>query len=204
MTQALSFEPAAIEFDHYLATYPNDGGRYELINGSIIPVNPSGEHEQVGGFLDRRVWQAIGQNPYLIPRTCTVKPFAPLTGYKPDLIVLDETALPNEPRWKKESTILQGSSIILAIEIVSTNWREDYDRKAGDYEEMGIPELWIVDYRALGGRRYIGYPKQPTFSVYQLIGGEYQVTLFRAGEQIQSAAFPQLCLATNDVFAAAG
>ena len=200
MVQAL-WEP--INFDDYIATYPNDGGIYELINGRIVPVNPTGEHEQVGGFLDRKFWQAIGDRPYLIPRTCTVKPYAPLTGYKPDLIVLDQTALANEPRWKKESTILNGSSVILAVEIVSTNWRDDYHHKAGDYEAMEIPELWIVDYRGLGGRRYIGNPKQPTVSVYQFIDEEYQISLFRAGDVIQSAAFPEIQLAVDDILAAA-
>ena len=27
---------------------------------------------------------------------------------------------------------------------------------------MGIAEYWILDYQGLGGRRYIGSPKQPT------------------------------------------
>jgi len=34
---------------------------------------------------------------------------------------------------------------------------------------------WIVDYLALGAARYIGPPKRPTVSVYQLVDGEYQV-----------------------------
>jgi Uma2 family endonuclease len=38
---------------------------------------------------------------------------------------------------------------------------------------MGIPEYWIVDYAALGGRTFIENPKQPTISVYQLVEGEY-------------------------------
>lgn len=29
--------------------------------------------------------------------------------------------------------------IPLVIEIVSTNWRNDYHLKSADYEEMGIP-----------------------------------------------------------------
>ncbi len=49
------------------------------------------------------------------------------------------------------------------IEVVSSNWRYDYYLKYADYEEMGIPEYWIVDYAALGGRNFIGNPKQPTY-----------------------------------------
>ena len=59
----------------------------------------------------------------------------------------------------------------MIIEVVSTNWRDDYLTKLRDYEEIGIKEYWIVDYLALGGRRYIGNPKQPTISIYQLVDG---------------------------------
>jgi Uma2 family endonuclease len=59
-----------------------------------------------------------------------------------------------------------------------------------------------VDYLGLGGRRYIGMPKQPTFLVYELIDGEYQVQRFRGGDRIVSAAFPELNLTAEHVFAA--
>ena len=67
---------------------------------------------------------------------------------------------------------------------------------------MGIPEYWIVDYLGLGGRRFIGNPKQPTLSVYQLVDGEYQVTLFTGNERIESLAFPELQLSAAEIFAA--
>lgn len=34
--------------------------------------------------------------------------------------------------------------------------------KLGEYEALGIQEYWIVDYVALGGRRFIGNPKRTT------------------------------------------
>ena len=77
-------------------------------------------------------------------------------------MVLDDNAMENEPIWNKHSTITQGTSIKLAIEVVSTNWQDDYLMKLGEYEKLGINEYWIVDYLGLGGRRYIGDPKQPT------------------------------------------
>jgi Uma2 family endonuclease len=52
------------------------------------------------------------------------------------------------------------------VEIVNTNWRDDYHKKLADYEQMGIVEYWIVDYTALDGRAFIGNPKQPTVSIY--------------------------------------
>ncbi|HAG83813.1 MAG TPA: hypothetical protein DCL61_22355, partial [Cyanobacteria bacterium UBA12227] len=61
---------------------------------------------------------------------------------------------------------------------------------------------WIVDYLGLGGRRYIGSPKQPTFSVYELVEGEYQVRQFRGLDRIESPTFPELDLTANQVFRA--
>jgi len=52
----------------------------------------------------------------------------------------------------------------------------------------------------LGGRRYIGNPKQPTISVYQMVDGEYIVSQFRGSDRIQSAIFPELNLTAEQIF----
>jgi Uma2 family endonuclease len=95
-----------------------------------------------------------------------------------------------------------GSSVRLIVEVVSTNWRDDYRYKLVDYEALGISEYWIADYLGLGGRRYIGNPKQPTFSVYQLIDGEYQVSQFRGSDRVVSPTFGQLNLSVQQIFSA--
>ena len=69
--------------------------------------------------------------------------------------------------------------IQLAVEVASTNWRDDYLYKLSEYESLGIAEYWIVDYLALGAARYIGSPKTPTVSIYSLVGEEYQLQQFR-------------------------
>ena len=61
------------------------------------------------------------------------------------MLILNRPNLVSEPRWKKQSTVTQGLSVPLVVEVVSTNWRDDYHKKYADYEEMGIPEYWIVD-----------------------------------------------------------
>lgn len=68
------------------------------------------------------------------------------------------------------------------------------------FAEIGINEYWIVDYLGIGGYRYIGNPKQPTISIYQLIDGEYQVQYFRNNEPIQSPSFSDLTLTVNQIF----
>ncbi len=86
------------------------------------------------------------------------------------------------------------------IEVVSTNWRTDYYIKRSVYEEIGIPEYWIVDYLALGGKSFIGNPKKPTISVCSLVEGEYQITQFRGSDRIQSSTFPELNLTAQQIF----
>ena len=92
----------------------------------------------------------------------------------------------------------------LVVEIVSGNWRDDYLTKLAEYEELGVPEFWIVDYLGIGGSRYIGSPKQPVLSIYTLMDGEYQVQQFRGEEVLVSATFPALGLTAEQVFCAGG
>jgi Uma2 family endonuclease len=58
------------------------------------------------------------------------------SGYEPDGIVLDRHALAQEPLWEKASVITLGTSVRLVIEVVSTNWQDDYLLKLGDYERL--------------------------------------------------------------------
>ena len=93
-----------------------------------------------------------------------------------------------------------GSRFKLAVEVVSTNWRDDYLFKLADYEALGIQEYWIVDYLGLGGRRYIGSPKQPTFTVCTLVEGEYELQQFRGDDAILSNVFPNFTQTVDQVF----
>lgn len=193
-----------LTFEEFLEWYPDGKGRYELHEGIIVEMNPTGNHEEVAAVINRKLNVEIDRLnlPYFIPRTYLVKPQNAASGYQPDVIVLDREALADEPLWKKSSTISQGKSVKLAVEVVSTNWRDDYLTKLRDYEEIGIPEYWIVDYLGLGGSRYIGSPKQPTISVYQLVEGEYHLSQYRENERISSPAFPELNLTAQQIFKA--
>ena len=202
MVQAI---PKPLTFEDYLEQYPDNGGIYELINGEMVEVNPTGSHEEVVAYLVAEMNFEIRrqQLTYFLPRTCTIKPNTPNTAYKPDIVVLDRAVLAAEPLWEKASTITRKESAQLIIEVVSTNWRDDYGRKLTDYEEFGIAEYWIVDFKALGATRYIGSPKVPTVSVYGLIDGEYQVSRFRGSDRILSAIFPGLQITAEQILTAA-
>ena len=119
---------------------------------------------------------------------------------EPDIIVLNQEVIGAESRWSSESIIQNPNSVKLIVEVVSTNWRDDYYNKLRDYEEMGIEEYWIIDYAALGARKFIGNPKQPTFFVCNLVDGEYQMTTFRGNTPIVSPTFPQFNLSAQQIF----
>ncbi len=186
MTQALR---QLVSFEEFLFWKP-ESRSYELHDGIVIEMQPTGKHEEITAFLTTEL--AIEYRrlklPYFIPKTALVKPQDKQSGYSPDVLVLNRLILDREELWQKYSTVQQSKSIPLIVEVVSTNWRDDYLTKLRDYEEIGIQEYWIVDYLALGGKRYIGNPKQPTISIYQLVDGEYQVSQFRNNDYLSSFA----------------
>lgn len=195
-----------MSFDEFVDWYPeNSENRYELRRGAIIEMpKPKGQHSRLAGDLAYDLGTTIRQanRPYFIPRECIVK-VANDTGYEPDIIVLAEEAISDEPRWERESIVTLGQSIKLIVEVVSTNWRDDYLFKLADYEALGIQEYWIVDYLGIGGRRHIGSPKQPTFTVCSLVDGEYELHQFRGDAPIVSPAFPNFSMTVNQIFGSA-
>ncbi len=192
-----------LSFDEFIDWYPeNSENRYELRRGVVIEMpKPRGKHSRLAGDLAFDFGTAIRQanQPYFIPKECVVK-LANDTGYEPDIIILDETAIVDEPRWERESIITLSKSIKLAGEVVSTNWRDDYLVKLADYEAFGIQEYWIADYLGIGGRRYIGSAKQPTFTVCTLVDGEYELQKFHRTDLIISPTFPDLQLTVDKIF----
>jgi Uma2 family endonuclease len=201
MVQTLA-KTALVTFAEFAQWLP-ENRRYELHDGVIVEMpQPVGTHEEVKGFLATELVFAYRHLnlPYFLPSQAFVKVPDAESAYLPDVLILKRSNLVNEPLWEKQSTVTQGDSVVIAIEVVSTNWRVDYFTKVKDYEEIGIPEYWTVDYLGIGGRRFIGNPKQPTILVHELIDGEYQVTAFQGDERVISPSFPNLNLTANQIF----
>jgi Uma2 family endonuclease len=200
---AATINTGSLNFEAFITSYL-DNVRYELIDGELIDLEPTGLHEQVAGLINRKLNVAIEllSLPWFIPMKCLIKPLGQNSAFRPDVVILDQTALVNEPLWKTEPVITLGTSIKLVVEVVSTNWQNDYARKVEDYESLGIPEYWIADYLGLGGKRYIGASKQPVITIYQLVDGTYQGKQFREGERLLSPTFPNLNLTAEQIFAA--
>ncbi|MBD0388622.1 MAG: Uma2 family endonuclease [Nostoc sp. C3-bin3] len=192
--------PKTLTFENFLSQY-RDNPRYELADGELIDMEPTGPHETASGKLATQVGYLVAEQlPWLIPRTCLIYPFADTaTVRRPDVVVLDETVLDREPQCEREPVITMGRSIKLVVEVVSTNWETDYARKVEEYALLGIPEYWIVDYRGLGGVAFIGKPKQPTFTICQLFEDTYTQQQYRLNELINSPLLPRLQLRLDDI-----
>ena len=193
--------PKLLTFEEFIAQY-GDNTRYELIDGQLRDMEPTGPHEAVAGSIAGRIYVEIFNSNFnwLVPKTCLIKPpAAEATALRPDVIVLDKAELSKEPLWQKEPIICNGSTIKLVAEVVSTNWQDDYARKVEEYAFLNIPEYWIVDFRSLGGLQFIGNPKQPTFTISQLVNGVYQQQKYRLGDSISSNLLPNLQLKLDDI-----
>lgn len=130
-------EPKLITLEEFLDWVPDGHGKYELHQGVVKEMQPTGTHEQVASFLTLKLGiqiESLGMN-YFIARQCIIKAIdSDKSGFNPDLTIIDKNALENEPMWKKRSTITQGESLPLVVEVVSTNWQDDYLMKLSEYE----------------------------------------------------------------------
>lgn len=108
--------------------------------------------------------------------------------------------------WQRMRTISSSAAAYIPppgiIEVVSNNWKDDYLTKLAEYEDLGVFEYIIVDYAAFGDIRFIGFPKQPTITIYQLEGAEYlPPKVFRGQDLIHSKLFPNIPLTAEQIFA---
>lgn len=127
--------PKLLSFEEFIAQY-GDNTRYELIDGELRDMEPTGPHEAVAGTIAGRIYLEIFRANFnwLVPKNCLIKPlYATATALRPDVVVLDKDELIQEPLWQKEPVICNGNTIKLVAEVVSTNWQDDYARKVEEY-----------------------------------------------------------------------
>lgn len=192
-----------LKFNEFIAICPEDG-IYELVNGEIVKMATTRNHDDVAEFTDRHFYQESDRLKlnYVVKRGITIKTTTKEgteQGRVPDVSVIDRTLWHAE---RKSYTALE-SPIQLAVEVVSTNWEDDYVDKLDEYERLGIAEYWIIDYLAIGKREYLGNPKIPAVFVFSLNAeGKYERNQFRGDEQIVSPTFPELVLTADRVLSA--
>jgi Uma2 family endonuclease len=177
-----------LSFDEFLARYGDDN-RYELIDGEVFDLEPTGLHEEVAAFVTAKICVQIDGTglPWFVLQRGLLRPSAmSMTTFRPDVAVVDRDELAKEPLWSDQSILTLGSSIKCVVEVVSGNWQNDYARKVEDY----------------GGTRHIGKPKQPTLSICTLWDGEYEIQQFRGNQTIISPTFSNLKLTAEQVLGA--
>ena len=182
-----------VTFLEFLKNYPEGSGTYELVNGEIVKVEAIRAHKNVARHLVKsfdRESERLGLD-YIVDKDIvlrTAKASGQEQGRNPDVGVVKASV------WN--SNALSYGALIepiqLAVEVVSTNWEDDYVDKLEEYQRLGIFEYWIVDYLAIASRAYLGNPKVPTVFVYTLENDRYIVQSFRGNERIISPTFPEL------------
>lgn len=193
-------------FAEYLAYEDGTDTVYELIYGELVAMaQPTGQHADIAEFLNDTFREYIKKRSLALSKQGAIAIQIPQVEGK-DIARIPDVCVVTAEQWQNMKTRSAAIALtepppLLVVEIVSNHWRDDYLKKLADYEALGIPEYWIVDYLALGAARYIGTPKLPTISVYQLSEGEYLVWQFRGTERIISATFPELMLTAEQVFA---
>ncbi|MEH2162097.1 MAG: Uma2 family endonuclease [Nostoc sp.] len=192
-----------LTFDDFLEQCSEEG-LYELVDGEIVEVRATRNHDDVADFaadcfkdeIKRLNLNYVVKNTAVF-RTITVNGIE--QGRKPDISVIDKDI------WRSNRSAYSAleEPIQLAIEVTSTNWEDDYIDKLDEYQRLGITEYWIVDYLAIGLREYLGNPKVPAVFVFLLDAeGKYQRTQFRGSERIVSRTFPELALTAEEILTA--
>ena len=122
-----------------LANFPDDGNRYELLDGVLLVTpSPNQEHQVIAARLIHQLLGALVGSGVRVVGPGGV-PRGPKTQLEPDVLVYPSRYPVNSP-WSEITEHW------LAIEIFSPGSRI-YDRefKRDAYLRLGVKEVWLVD-----------------------------------------------------------
>jgi Uma2 family endonuclease len=192
-----------LTFEQFLEQCPPEG-RYEFVDGEIVRVLATRKHDTVAEFLSdtfKDESKRCHLNYWVSGRVtvATLNKSGRQQGRNPDVSVVDRMIWNAAPT--SYSALLEPTQV--AVEVVSTNWEDDYIDKLDEYQRFGIAEYWIVDYLAIGSREYLGNPKEPSVFVHVLNAeGLYQCHRFKGTDRIISPTFPELNLTVERILEA--
>ncbi len=157
----------SFDFDDLLAL-PDDGLRYEVIDGALV-VNaaPSWRHQRIADRLVRVLAAAAPAGVEVI--SAPAWRIEPGQVPEPDVVVVERTALGD---YAVEGTPL------LVIEVLSQNRGMDLVRKRELYARAGCRSYWVVD------------PDVPSVIVLRLVDGSYAEVAAIAGTECVELAEP--------------
>jgi Uma2 family endonuclease len=121
-----------------LHALPDDGRRYELIDGSII-VSPSAtpDHNIIAMWIATVLWDSLPNRRFMIgtDQSATIDEH---NEPRPDVVVARVRNLQRSPFPMEDA--------ILAVEVVSpSSGLRDRETKRALYAQAGIPSYWLVE-----------------------------------------------------------
>lgn len=167
---------------------PDDGNRYEVIEGELLVSRAPGlAHQRVSRNLLVAINRYLEQHPLGEVLATPGVMFNELSGVIPDLIFVS-----NERRQE----IAMGERVLgapeLVIEIVSPgaeNARRDRVAKRHLYESYGVKEYWVVD------------PEQRVVEIYRAQAGSLGlIGSFTDEEKIITPLLPDFACAVASIF----
>jgi Uma2 family endonuclease len=196
-----------LTFAEFLAWDDASGREFELLDGFPVPLSePNANHEDLIERLCAYLENHCRENdlPFVSRQSKQVR-LKTVSGEKEKSRKADIVIFARE-EWQRMKTSSSSAAAYIPppgiIEVVSNNWKDDYLTKLAEYEELGVFEYIIIDYAAFGGIRFIGSPKQPTITIYQLEDEEYlPPKVFRGQQRIDSRLFPNIPLTAEQIFA---
>jgi Uma2 family endonuclease len=150
---------------------PDDGRRYELLDGGlIVSPRPAMVHQFVGGRLFLALNSACPVDLCVMYEPGVQ--LGPQTEFAPDLVVL---------RMDQVEGAKMLEPPILVVEIWSPSTAlVDLNRKKDAYARFGVPSYWIVDPDLAG----------PEFTIFELRDGRYELELETTEPFTASRPFP--------------
>jgi Uma2 family endonuclease len=193
-----------LTFHQFLENLPNEEGRYELVNGQIMRILATRRHETLAEAITdlfKAETKRLNLNYFvsgrIVVRTETAS--GQEQGRHPDVTVVDKTAWEAQP--SAYSALVDPPQLI--VEIVSTNWEDDYVDKFEEYQRLGVSEYWIVDYWAIASRSYLGNPKAPTIFICTLNANKkYDRQGYQFNDPLVSVSFPELKVTPEQIWSA--
>ncbi|MBF2034438.1 MAG: Uma2 family endonuclease [Leptolyngbyaceae cyanobacterium T60_A2020_046] len=179
-------------FEEYLAYDDGSDNLYELFNGELIEVPPeSGFNVELATYLLLQLAPLVGYQRVRGHGLELEVRGEPRNRY-PDLTVIREEHI---TLLKRRNTIrLTMPPPLLVVEVVSPGELQrdrDYIAKRTQYEDIGIPEYWVVD------------PQEHTVSVFTGQDGRYgDAHVLTDRDRLTSIQIPSLDLAIADLFTA--